>query len=149
MAFLDVLDELAPSDRMRILAHGQKREFGDGDVILEECVENRTIFFIMDGEVQVHSVAPTISDADRYVLLATLGVGSVLGEMTFLTSEKTSARVVACGDVSALTLGHRQLAELVQSEPALAARFYRSIAITLAHRLGHSNVAAARNLPAS
>ena len=149
MAFLDVLDEMVPSDRVEILTRAEELKFEDGQIIIEECVENRSIYFIIDGEVEVHSIAPTIADADRFVLLATLGVGSVLGEMTFLTHEKTSARVVASGAVTTLTLDHRKLGQLVQSEPELAARFYRSIAITLAHRLAHSNIAAARNLPAS
>lgn len=144
MALLDVLDELSPSDRMRILAHAEPREFTPDELIIDECIENRTIHFIMDGEVCVGTKAPTMADADRFIVLATLSVGSVIGEMTFLTHGTTSARCTAVGPVSTLALDHRQLTELIQTEPALAARFYRSVAITLARRLITSNEHAAQ-----
>ena len=147
MAFLDVLDELAPSDRMRVLAHAERREFHDGETVLEECVENGSIFFILDGEVAVGRASPTMSDAEGFVELARLGVGSVIGEMTFLTTNLTSAQVAAAGEVTVLSLSHRQLEDLMKSEPALAARFYRSLAVTLAHRLTFANTAATQRLP--
>ena len=143
LAVRDVLEELAPSDRMRLLAHAKPRHFADGEVILAEGVSNRTLFFVMDGEVEVGTRAPTISEEDHYVVLATVGVGMVLGEMTLLTQAPTSARCLARGPVETLALEHRQLVELVDTEPALAARFYRSIAITLANRLMAANENAA------
>ena len=145
MAFDDVLEELTPADRMRVLALADRKTYADGEIIVEQRVENRSIFFILDGELVIFCSSPTLSDPEAHVEVARLGIGSVVGEMSLLTNAVTSARVVAEGPVTLLTLSHRTLMDLVSTEPALMARFYRSLAVTLAHRLTAANEAAAQN----
>jgi len=144
MPFDDILEELAPADRMRILALADRDVHDDGAVIVEQSVENHSIFFILDGEVAVLCSSPTLENPEANIEVARLGIGSVVGEMSFLTHSVTSARVVADGAVTVLRLSHRKLMDLVGTEPALMARFYRSLAVTLAHRLTASNEAAAQ-----
>ena len=114
-------------------------------MVVEQRVENRSLFFILDGELAILCSSPTLTDPDAHIEVARLGIGSVVGEMSFLTDSVTSARVVAEGDATLLTLSHRTLMDLVSTEPALMARFYRSLAVTLAHRLTAANEVAAQN----
>ena len=89
----------------------------------------------MDGEVRVEK---DIGDG-KQTILAELGVGAILGEMTFLTRALPSATIVAKGTVDMLCITHASISQLVAKDPGLAGRFYHSVAVTLAHRLAATN----------
>ena len=120
MAFHDVLEELAPADRLRLLDQAREVEFAAGETIIEENTQHRAMYVILDGEVEVIRGAPTLADPERFVPLASLGVGNVFGEMSFLTGALTSASVSAKGAVRLLALEHHYLAVVMEKEPALA-----------------------------
>ena len=139
MSFMDILDELNPADRMRFLEHGREIEFPPGGVVIDEGQINQSIYLVVDGEISVQREASVPDTLGTYVELARLGVGEIFGEMSLLTRSPATARIVAAGPVRLLELAHNQLNALMQVEPSLAGAFYRSVAITLAHRLEETN----------
>ena len=71
--------------------------------------------------------------------LARLGVGSVFGEMSFLSGERTSATIRTMTEVELLRLPHRQLRTFLANDPQFSGQFYKSLAVTLASRLKVAN----------
>ena len=67
--------------------------------------------------------------------LARLGVGDVMGELSFLDARPPVASVVADGDASVLALDKKRLEAKLASDPQFAARFYRALGQFLATRL--------------
>jgi len=135
MGFTDIFDELEPAERVRLLNQAVNRSFEPGTVIIDERKPNDAIFVVMDGEVNVEKSLP---NGEKKVL-AELGVGAIIGEMTFLTRGSPSASIVARTETEMLCVTHESLNTLVSQEPGLAGRFYRSIAVTLAQRLAETN----------
>ncbi|MBF0612341.1 MAG: cyclic nucleotide-binding domain-containing protein [Magnetococcales bacterium] len=65
--------------------------YQDGEYLIREGDEDRSLFILMDGQVQV-----TMNDRPN-APLATLQRESVFGEIAFLTRGKRSANVIAHG----------------------------------------------------
>ena len=135
MGFTDIFDELEPADRVSLLTQAVPTDFEDGTIIIDENSPNNAIYIIMDGEVRVEKQA----GGKAPVILAELGVGAILGEMTFLTRGLPSASIVAQGNVEMLCVTHESIKKLVSSDPGLGGRFFHSVAVTLAHRLAETN----------
>lgn len=106
---------------------GEQRRIRDGDVLIREGLPLTSVILILQGECAV--VERTAGE------IARLGVGEILGEMSFLDSALPSATVVAAGDGLALFLDKQTLARKLEADPAFSGRFYRALAIFLADRL--------------
>ena len=137
MALDDIFGELDFEDRVRLLESANPETFQPGSVIIRQGEELKNIFVILDGEVVVEQINPSETETME---LARLGVGSVLGEMSFLTGERTSATVKTMTEVDVLCLPHRDLRVFLREDPAFSAQFYKSLAVTLASRLKVANL---------
>ena len=126
MAYRDLFDDLMPRERVQILQQADECTFDSGMSILVEGGPNSAIFVILEGEVEILRAG---------VRLATLGLGSIFGEMAFLTSEAASATVRAIMPTTVLRIQHEHVWGLISAQPEFGTRFYRSIATTLALRL--------------
>ena len=82
----------------------------DGAVLCHEGKLGREAFIILSGEVEV-------SRGSEH--LATLGAGSVVGEMALLGHSPRTATVTAAGDVEALVMSAQEFASLL-TEPVVA-----------------------------
>ena len=134
MAFMDILDELDPLERVRLLEHGHELNYQPGQVVIEEGDVNRTIYLVIDGDISVQRNAQ-LQVVEIYVEITRLSVGEIFGEMSLLTQAAATARIVAASHVRLVALSHKKLTALMAIEPGLAGSFYRSVATTLAHRL--------------
>ena len=137
MALDDIFGELDFEDRVRLLESANPETFAPNSVIIRQGEELKTIFVILDGEVVVEQTNPTETETME---LARLGVGSVFGEMSFLTGERTSATVRTMTEVDVLCLPHRDLRKFLHQDPAFSAQFFKSLAVTLAARLKVANL---------
>ncbi len=132
----DILQELSGTDRTRLLDKAESRSFQKDDILIKEGDSNAVIYILLDGEVRVET--DSHSNAKK-VHLATLGYGSIFGEMSFIGAAAASATVIATETVEVLCVEHAHLNELVKQDPAFSGRFYQSLAVTLAHRLRDMN----------
>jgi CRP-like cAMP-binding protein len=121
---------LEPAEERALLDAAPLRTFAEGEVVLEQGVRQRAILIVEEGAVRVERGR---SKAES--ILAILGPGEFLGEMSFIDGEPTSARVVAHTSSRLRMIDVGTLDNLADVDPTFGARLYRSIAAILVERL--------------
>jgi len=121
---------LDPAEESALLADASVKSFERDQIVFDQNVPMRAIFFIEDGLVRVER-----QDRGAMVPLATLGVGDFFGEMSFVDGAATSARVVAEEPSRLRIIDAATVDKQASNDPRFAARLYRSIAAILAERL--------------
>lgn len=124
------MDFLKPKDRDVLSADSDMVTFKSNELILKEGTNNTTIYTIMSGEV---SITSTIGDHEME--LHRLGVGEVIGEMSFIDNDPVSADVIARGEVTVSAIDTEMLAQYILKDPFFFGRFYKALARTLSSRL--------------
>jgi CRP-like cAMP-binding protein len=98
-----------------------------GEVIVPLGARLDSIWFVLDGTVSVH----TASGA----LLAQMGSGEIIGEMSLVDPAPTAVSVRVARDVTLLRIPDATVSAKLASDSAFAARFYRALCVFLASRL--------------
>ena len=106
---------------------GVQRPITDGEILIEEARPAESVIFLLQGECVV-----TQRTAGE---IARLGVGEIVGEISFLDSAPPSATVTAVGDGLALFLDKETLARRLEADVVFGCRFYRALAIFMADRM--------------
>ncbi len=155
MAFDTTVRKLSLAERRALLDLGISVHAKPGDVIIHQGSRLNGIYVVLKGEVRVeHGIQvvrqtvvkrPNGTDAVRKmpgrlsVEVTRLGRGALFGEMSFVDDEPTSATVTAVSEVEAVFIEGGKVRDKLESDPALAARFYHSLAIVLSGRLREAN----------
>ena len=87
--------------------HHLRRTFRDKQVLIKEGDIQKHVFWLLSGEVFV-----TKNVAGKLKVLATLGKGELIGEMSFFDKCLTSATVIAKGDVQAMVFSKKNFKEI-------------------------------------
>lgn len=101
-----------------------------GQVLIEEGVKDRTVYFVESGSLTVHYE----DDKDR-VRIAMVGAGSVLGEGAFFSHLPRSATVNAGGHSRLWCLTPLRFRELSARFPVIALELTVAMAAVLARRM--------------
>lgn len=109
-------------------------DFGPGEIIIEQAVPGSGLYIVSNGKVKVTRVEDTTEQ-----LLAELGAGAHLGEMSLLDDAPTSARVTATTNVDAFLMPKDAFQQLINSDDRLARKIYQAFAATLMGRLRDTN----------
>ncbi len=117
-----VFSSLAPEILAAIIAEGEERVFGPGEVIVREGDPGDELFVILEGEARVER------KGNR---LATFGEGEFFGEITVFDGRARSADVVAATPLRTLAISRELVRAAFEREPhaawamleTLAARF--------------------------
>jgi CRP-like cAMP-binding protein len=124
---LYILGELDDRDILFLTRAGAERALEAGDRLITAGKEVRDLFIVTDG-----TLAVTTSSGD---MVATLALGDIVGEMSFVENRRPTTSVTATGPAHLLAIPRDAiLAEFVR-DTAFAARFYRALAIFLSDRL--------------
>ena len=102
------------------------RRFKDKQILIREGDVQQRIFWILAGEVYI-----TQKLGDKYRVLATLGRGELIGEMSFFDKSVRSATVIAKGDVHALEFTRENFADIYAASPV----WTRRLLVALARRI--------------
>jgi CRP/FNR family transcriptional regulator, cyclic AMP receptor protein len=121
------LEYLTPNDWALLADKSEVVSFSHEEVLIQTGMRPRHLFVILNGTAVVESA--------RGVSVADVSEGEVCGEMSFLEDTIASARVVAMGDVKALSIEWTVLHNLFELYPHLGSRFYHSLALNLSRRL--------------
>jgi NTE family protein len=90
--------------------------FAGGEAVVKQGDEGDCLYLVMKGRARV-----VLSGADnRSEEVATLGPGSILGEMSLLSGEKRSASVVAEGHLECDRLDKADFARILRERPEVA-----------------------------
>ncbi|MES0874597.1 cyclic nucleotide-binding domain-containing protein [Sinimarinibacterium thermocellulolyticum] len=102
-----------------------------GNVVLfKEGQDADSLLIIKHGSVQIAQ-----SGDNNTVMLAMLGSGAHFGEMSLLDAEPRSATARTLEDSELVVVPYAKLRELLDTQPAIAAKFYRALAMYLGGRL--------------
>jgi CRP/FNR family cyclic AMP-dependent transcriptional regulator len=101
-----------------------------GQVLIEQGVKDRTVYFVESGSLTVHFE----DDKDR-VRIAVVGAGSVLGEGAFFSHLPRSATVNAGGHSRLWCLTPLRFRELSTRHPSIALELTVAMAAVLARRM--------------
>jgi len=114
-----------------ILKGGVEVNFDEGEVILEEGIYLNRIYEIVNGFCIIQK-----DTKDKKVNIAKLTTGDIIGEMSFLSKNPSSAAVIA-GDGGATLImieGHYINSTFVNN-PQMASNYFCYIAERLSHKL--------------
>jgi CRP/FNR family cyclic AMP-dependent transcriptional regulator len=123
---LYVLGELGDRDLQWILDAGCARQVESGGAIISEDVPTDEVFIIVDGEFEVTMGASVV---------AQLGAGELVGDMSLVESLPPSATVTATQQSTVFALGVELIRSRLEHDSDFAARFYRSLCLVLSSRL--------------
>lgn len=119
LAEVELFAGLAPAQREQLAASARRLFYDDGERLVREGEPGDSLLVIDRGRVRILKRdigTGTASD----LLLATLGPGEYLGEMSLLTGEPRSASVVSDGGCEVLLLDRAAVAPLLVADPAVA-----------------------------
>jgi CRP-like cAMP-binding protein len=101
-----------------------------GQVLIEQGVKDRTVYFVESGSLTVH-----FQDTRERVRIAMVGAGSLLGEGAFFSHLPRSATVNAGSDSRLWCLTPLRFRELSTRQPEIALELTVSMAAVLARRM--------------
>lgn len=98
------------------------REYPRGKIVIEEGSHGTSAFVILSGAAEVLKKLE-----GREILLATLGVGQVFGEMGLIEDRPRSASVRALSDLSVRVIDRDQFNRLLPTRPAVLIPIMKSL----------------------
>ena len=121
--------QLSAEDWKALVSYLAARTVRPGDPLMREGDDQRELFILADGELEVRAQGHTI---------ATLRPGSVCGEGSFFSGEPRSATVIAARPSLAYGLPWDRFDELARKHPRLAIDLLKGLAAVLAIRMRHA-----------
>lgn len=120
-----------PEERERIEELGQVRRIGDGAYLIRAREHDSTLFAVEDGHLDIVGM-----ENGRPFVVATVGPGDVLGEVSFIDDSPRSMGVRAGEEVVTVRAWNKKtLSEALAFEPQLLAKFSVAMCELLVERL--------------
>jgi len=126
---------LTATDMASLENKGRINRYKAQDVIIQHGAINSPVCWVRRGSVHIELTAPY-----HGIVYRDVGPGEIVGEISFLDEGASSAKVTANEDVEILEIDRPELTALMTSDPNLTARFYQTLATTLARRLRAEDV---------
>lgn len=139
LAFSRLFTYLSPKETKALLSRATLIECEPGEFIVYEGASNAALYVIVDGEAKVLKREYTQRHHETMVELARLGLGSIIGEMSFLDGDVASASVMAEQRTKLYRIDRDVVFELLERSPDFSTNFYRSLAGILSRRLRVAN----------
>jgi CRP-like cAMP-binding protein len=117
-------------ERARIEKIAETKRIGEGTFLIRAGDSDSTLYAIEDGHLDI------LAQRDgQPVVVATVGPGDVLGEVSFLDDSPRTVSVVAGEDAVVRAWNKRTLSETLAFEPQLLAKFAVAMSELLVERL--------------
>jgi glutaminase len=129
--------ELDDTELEKLEAIAEERSYYSGDIILKQGSPADAVYIVSQGAVRVTAIMADEDDAvgrDEEVLVR-LGPGEFFGELSFVSGSVPSLSVIADQETRALTLPHKALGELLDSDGALCRKLLFAMMRTMVDRL--------------
>jgi len=114
-----VLSGLKPSERLSLLGKLESRFFEPGERLIGRGQEAERILLLASGAVSV-----SVPDGSDVLVLATLGAGDVVGEISMVLRRAATADVEALHPTLAFEITRDRLRELMREFPPLLVELY-------------------------
>ncbi|HAB16300.1 MAG TPA: cyclic nucleotide-binding domain-containing protein [Verrucomicrobiota bacterium] len=126
---LYVFSVLSDQDVDWLTSNGHPRKLIVGEVLVHEGRALDSLYVVLDGHLAITMAAHSGGPVARSI------TGEVIGEISFVDSRPPIASVVAETPCTVLGISQALVAERLRKDESFGARFYRAMALTLAHRL--------------
>lgn len=123
------LGQLNDRDVEWMIHNGQKIEIGIGEKLIQKGNFIDSLYILLSGQL---SVCADNGDKED---IATLGVGEVVGEMSFLESRPPSVSVIAKKASVVYKISREVIDSRLSTNPDFRANFYYALALFLSNRL--------------
>ena len=124
------LQDASESDWAELLRVCAIRHFAVGDTLTAAGAEENALLIVIEGQVEV-----LLASARKWRRIATVGAGSVVGEIAFADGGPRSALVRAVAPTRTAELTRAGFDALTRSRPELALKIALAVGKTLAQRL--------------
>ena len=121
-----LLKEVDLEPFLELLQGGELRDLEEGEVLIEVRESNRTLYLILSGRLTIQ-LQPELNP------IAVLGPGDVVGELSFIDGQLTTAYAVAGVSTRVLALDEEIMTSLLETSPDIA----RNLLFVLARRVRH------------
>ena len=121
------LEYLTPNDWALLIDRAKEVTFQKDEILIQKGKQTKMVYLLVKGTARV--------EGDFKARIAQIGPGQISGEMAFLENDVASATVTAEEELKVYALEWFALRDLFELFPHMASRFYRSLAVILAHRL--------------
>lgn len=118
------------AERDRIEKIGDVKRIAEGAFLIRAGEIDSTLFAIEDGHLDIIGI-----DDGKPTVLATVGAGDVLGEVSFIDDSPRGVSVRAGEETTVRTWDKRTLSEALAFEPQLLAKFAVAMSELLVERL--------------
>ena len=130
---LELFRGVSPDDVQDLLQKCDRRDLGEGEMLLSPGEKNEHVFIVLSGSLNVHVGSP---DAP---VLATMDVGACVGEMSIIEDRDPSAFVIGAESTHLLLIHQSILWEMVNASH----EFAKNLLIVLSERVrSHNHVIA-------
>ncbi len=119
-----LLESLSPEELLDIEKLCRWQRYRKGEQIVERASENRDVFFVVEGTVEIvnHSLS------GRAVAYADLGAGQFFGELSAIDNEPRSASVIARTDCLVASIPPAEFIALLGRHPQVTLCVMRRLA---------------------
>ena len=135
IARIPLFERMSPEEREELRGMMSQTTLRRGEVLFNEGDSGDRLYILLTGKVKLGHT----SVDGRENLLAVLGPGEVVGELTLFDPGPRSTTATAVATTELLALEHNQLMGLSDSHPTLAKDMLRALAV----RLRRTNIALA------
>ncbi len=129
------IGHLKQDDRELLSSYGEFFPGHPGNVIIEEGVLQTEVFVVISGELEVRAKQEDGSD----VLLARIGPGETLGEISLFDKGPAAATVTAVEFSQLWRIADSDLMQFMEDNPGAGNVLLRTLASILAQRLRQTN----------
>ncbi len=129
-----LLADASDEEWATLLAHTRNRRFGAGDAIVTAGAVDQSLYLVLEGQLEVLTEA-TGRGRRGYRRLASVGAGSVIGELSFFDGGGRSALVRAVTSAVLAEMSRSEFDALATASPDLARRLLFDLGRILAQRL--------------
>ena len=135
IARIPLFERMSPEEREELRGMMSQKTLSRGEVPFNEGDSGDRLYILLTGKVKLGHT----SVDGRENLLAVLGPGEVVGELTLFDPGPRSTTATAVATTELLALEHNQLMGFIDSHPTLAKDMLRALAV----RLRRTNIALA------
>jgi CheY-like chemotaxis protein len=139
LAFSRLFTYLSAKETDALLSRASLIQCEPGEFIVYEGAPCGALYVIVEGEAKVLKREYAQRHHERMVELARLGLGSIVGEMSFLDGDVASASVMAEQTTKLFRIDRTVVLDLIEHSPSFSTNFYRSLAGILSRRLRMAN----------
>jgi CRP-like cAMP-binding protein len=137
----ELLADATEDDWATLLGHTRYRRFASGDTVVTAGALEQSLYLVLEGQLEVLAE----NGRRKYRKIASVGAGSVIGELSFFDGGARSALVRATAPAVLAELTPADFEGLAAASPVLARRLLFDLGRILAQRLRAAQQAAGVN----